>query len=368
MSDHNVVPIRGQQKKAPPYQGTDAPDIVDRWMVAQHIVDARDHLSQAEAELLHAVNRLSFGYGRGFCLKSRDEVARTARMSVRTFERIVPNLVRRGVLIREATFHFNKLRINHEVLEDMVNTPKRLRQDVGPPSDKMSDPPSDKMSEPIEENPREENPREEKPGGSAAKPPAPSEPSARDLAQEEMNRWHRRRTQEAENARKHLKLDAIEETWHSAWRREYQDLPVKFTSGWTGNERIHALSILSTWSNSDKKGRKKRRGGTRLHRAQQLHDFIEWTISYWDDVRASEFSWMRREPPPRHPDVVFLAKHLRRFRRLFEDWRRGEWSREARNKIAAEVSELPLQDRVDYYRGRMAEERQAWRQQKRDRD
>lgn len=350
MSDHNVIPIRGQQEKAPGCRD-DAPDLMDRWMVAQHVVDAVacSQLTNAEAMLLSAVNRLSAGYGKDFCLKSRAEVARTAGMSIATYERVVPRLVRRGVLIREATFHYNRLSIDREVLKAMLNVSKRVRQNEGDPLPQNEGPPSLKMREPIEENTREEKPREENPsvGGKVAAPP--TEPSVRERAKTAMEDSRRRRSVEEENARKHSACWALEVTWRAAWFKTFPRGSEESPSVWTGMERGRMKGLARNWTRSER---------------EDLHDFLEWVVDHWRVVTATDFAWMRREPPPRYPDVVFLSQHLHRFIRLFGQWRSG---RRWEDAAMPDISGLPREDRLKYLEGLAEEARERRRQRRRDR-
>lgn len=135
------------------------------------------------------------------------------------------------------------------------------------------------------------------------------------------------------------------ESWKNAHKDRGVDCPLSWKTGKNADRwGVHwAKQLADVWPADgkldalDKRGEKKRDPKN----TKELHDFLDWCVSRWDEIMASDaFNWMDRNKRQPVPNIRFIYTNHERFYgmwkgRAMEDWRTGPHAEEIEDLLIA---------------------------------
>lgn len=238
--------------------------------------DWRDTLTITERDLLNYLVDNTFSYGRDWIRVTVDQMVSGTDwglspigMARRTIYKVIGTLREKGVLVvKSVNRKVNEYRINLAWRSTMLPTPKKKR------SPSAFNAPKPK-SQCISCTPKIDS--KTKPDSISGRG-APQHSSAEQLVEEI-------------KARRPKAVKRTKDTvWASAWREAFPDTPCPaVTRKVSGQLRM----IVERYPNG--------------------LEVLEHAVLQWREIRARQFGWMDKFPPPKTPDPGFILKHVTAF-------------------------------------------------------
>lgn len=107
-------------------------------------------------------------------------------------------------------------------------------------------------------------------------------------------RWQREgvesRKQKAAAARERDSSDAYHTTYTAAWAETFPGVPCPT---WTQNDKHRFRAMIKSRLYDD---------------PQKRHDFVDFVVRNWPQIRSTKFGWMTKVSPPDKPNIQFLTR------------------------------------------------------------